>query len=44
MRKMEWWVGVGLNVPEDHQQQPWFRDYRAHVDVLEQMPEVASGL
>lgn len=36
-------MGVGLNVPEDHQQS-WLRDYRAYVDVLEQIPEVASGL
>jgi hypothetical protein len=31
-------IGVGLDVPEDPQR-PWLRDYRAYIDVLEQMPE-----
>jgi hypothetical protein len=30
-------AGTGLDVPEDPQR-PWLHDYRAYMDILEQMP------
>jgi hypothetical protein len=31
-------VDTGLDVPDDPQR-PWLRDYRAYIDILEQVPE-----
>jgi hypothetical protein len=31
-------IDTGLDVPDDPQR-PWVRDFRAYVDVLEQVPE-----
>jgi len=36
-------MDTGLDVPDDPQR-PWLRNFRAYVDVLEQVPEVWTAI